>query len=211
MPGAIVAAVAVGAAAFFVTRHFDHQDTTRAAANSRAAPTAKSTTATLPPVTTPSTTASAAATSSLTRHQVANRISAMLATSALDRQTVVAAAAELQSCSNPPGAREQFDALASRRQQLLTELQTLDVTPLKRGGVVKQDLQAAWSASLGADHAYATWASEVIGDCTPGYDPNAADVNSYNRAATQAKTAFVAAWNPVAARYSLPRVTQTSI
>lgn len=140
--------------------------------------------------------------------QIATQISDMLAASAADRQAVVQAAAELTSCSNPGGALADFQTLETHRRSLLHRLEEIDASRLGDGALIKADLLAAWQASLAADHAYATWANDERGSCVPNQDPNAGNVNAANQAATQAKAAFAAVWNPVATRLGLPTVNQ---
>lgn len=169
------------------------------------------TTATAPPTTGSTASPTTAAPPPPSAQQVASDISSMLAASAQDRHTVVVAAAELQSCSNVAAALSAFHSLESHRRSLLLQLSTLDASTLSNGTLIKADLLAAWQASLAADKAYATWASDDLGFCSPNLDPNAANVDAADQAATEAKTAFTAVWNPVATSYGLPTVTQASI
>jgi hypothetical protein len=150
---------------------------------------------------TPSGTASAA-----TEKQAAAGVAALLSQSAADRTATSAAANDIASCGpnlkSDPGV---FTRAVSSRQALLSKLAAVPGHATLPPALVT-DLTGAWQASIAADQAYAKWANdELAKQCVPNdtKDPGYQATVTPNQQATTDKTQFAAAWNPVAAKYSL--------
>lgn len=144
--------------------------------------------------------------SAATARQVATSVAVLLSHSVSDRAAISSAAADIGRCGPQLGTDAHvFDAAASSRKSLLASLTTLPGRG-KLPTALVSDLTGAWQASVTADLAYARWASdEVAKGCVardtgdPGYQAALAP----DMTATKDKSAFTAAWNPVAARYRL--------
>ncbi len=145
--------------------------------------------------------------------QQATQLSGLLTQSANDRSAINAAVSSIGNCGNLIGAQTALTASATSRQSLLNQLQRTNLTALPGSGQLTQFLTAAWNNSEASDQSYANWASDEI---SRGCSPNdTADLNYQNAQvsdgqSTSNKTSFAALWNPIAATYNLPTVTQAS-
>jgi hypothetical protein len=75
------------------------------------------------------------------------------------------------------------------------------------------DLASAWQASIEADQAFATWASDEAARCVPD-DTNSAAYQATvgpDDNATTYKTAFVSLWNPIADNYGFTTYQQDQL
>jgi hypothetical protein len=180
--------------------------TSPAVAASAAAPDA--TTGAASPAASPAPSASASA---VTEQQAATRVASMLSQSGSDRAAIVSAAASVGSCgSGLDSAAKVFDDAATSRQSLLASLTSMPGRAALPPALIS-DLTSAWQASIAADQAYAQWANdEVTKVCVPNDTSDAGYLatKTPNANATKYKKAFVAQWNPVAARYGLTRYQQ---
>jgi hypothetical protein len=135
----------------------------------------------------------------------------MLSQSVSDRAAISNAASDVASCGpNLASDPKTFDNAATSRKSLLASLASITGRAALPAALIS-DLTQAWQASVNADQAYAKWASdEIANGCVPDdtNDPGYQATNTPNRNATKYKTAFVAEWNPVAAKYGLPRYQQ---
>jgi hypothetical protein len=138
----------------------------------------------------------------------ADRMAALLEQSSASRGQVAAAVQGTAACSLDPGqAAATFGAAAQARQSVLASVTAVDLTGLAEGPQLKALLQQALQHSAEADRHFQTWAQGLSADgcdrarVTKSTEFAAADAASGR--ATAAKNAFVAAWNPVAARYGL--------
>ncbi|MCU1448798.1 MAG: hypothetical protein JWP02_968 [Acidimicrobiales bacterium] len=138
----------------------------------------------------------------------AERMSALLEQSNSSRGQVAAAVQGAAACSlDPRQASATFGAAATARQSVLTSAAAVDVTGLPEGPQLKGLLEQALQPSVEADQDFQTWAQQLTASgCTPGRTTQNSEFAAANDAsgrATAGKTAFVGAWNPVAARYGL--------
>jgi hypothetical protein len=138
----------------------------------------------------------------------AERMQALLEQSSNSRGQVAAAVQGAAACSlDPRQASATFGAAAQARQSVLTSAAALDVTGLAEGPQLKGLLQQALQHSVEADADFRAWADELASrGCNPSGATQSGSFVAANAAsgrATAAKTAFVGAWNPVAARYGL--------
>jgi hypothetical protein len=149
--------------------------------------------------------------SAVTEQQAAASMATMLAQSVSDRAAINSAASDVGSCGpNLASDPKVFDDAASSRQSLLASLTTMPGRATLPAALVS-DLTQAWQASTAADQAYAKWATdEITQGCVPNdtTDPGYQATITPNRNATKYKTAFVAQWNPIAARYGLRQYQQ---
>jgi hypothetical protein len=155
-------------------------------------------------------TASASA-AAVTEQQAATSVNTMLSQSVSDRAAIISAAGDVGDCgpslSSDPKV---FDDAASSRKSLLARLTTMPGRAALPAALIG-DLTQAWQASIAADQAYAKWANdETAQGCVPSdtSDPGYKETVTPNLDATKYKTAFVAAWDPVAAKYHLTQYQQ---
>lgn len=137
----------------------------------------------------------------------AQALAQLLASSASDRNAIVAAFSAVNSCrTGLPQDAKTFQQAAAARQQFISELSSIPgVSTLP--AQMTQDLSGAWQASEQADQDFAAWASAE--DSGSGCRPDDLANVSYQAArqpddeATSDKHAFVRFWNPIATRYGL--------
>ncbi|MFB7677449.1 hypothetical protein ACFC26_39225 [Kitasatospora purpeofusca] len=126
------------------------------------------------------------------------------------RRQVTSAVDAVASCSGPADARaagRTLRAAAGERDKLLDALRSTDLSAVPGGPQLADRLRVAWTASALADRAFARWADSVAADgCAAGAVPRTEDWDEGVRqsaAATAAKSAFVADWNPLALSFGL--------
>jgi hypothetical protein len=135
----------------------------------------------------------------------------MLASSVTDRTAINNAYNDVYGCGpNLDGDAAVFTRAVSSRRSLLASLATMPgrtaLPPALLG-----DLTKAWQASMAADQGFATWAhDEVTQGCVAGdtKDPGYQTTVTPDNEATEYKTDFTAAWNPIAAQYGLSTYQQ---
>jgi serine/threonine protein kinase len=130
-----------------------------------------------------------------------------LVRSASVRSTIQSAIDGVRGCSESPSTGEAaLQQAISTRQDILNALPTLSVSGLPNGTRLVSTLTTTMQDSIAADTDYQSWMRDFANSGSPcGSDPSqdshyAAGVNVSN-AATTAKTAFVAIWDPMAPRY----------
>jgi hypothetical protein len=154
----------------------------------------------------PHTGSSAPSSPALASRQAA-AVSNLLGSSAATRNTLVGAIRKAHNCVRLPSAVRQIQVVVNRRSAELNHAVALSTGALANGATVRSDLLAALRHSLDADREYLAWAQQQL---TSGCRPTARS-SAYRAAlnadgqADAAKTAFVQAWNPIAARYRLPQ------
>jgi hypothetical protein len=199
---------------------FSHHETVNDAANStKTTPPTTSVAASSPTAlasasSSPSASASASASVSsaaVTEKQAASTVAGMLASSVTDRTAINNAYNDVYGCGpNLDGDAAVFTRAVSSRRSLLASLATMPgrtaLPPALLG-----DLTKAWQASMAADQGFATWAhNEVTQGCVAGdtKDPGYQTTITPDNEATEYKTDFTAAWNPIAAQYGLSTYRQ---
>jgi hypothetical protein len=142
------------------------------------------------------------------RRTAAAGLAALLAQTAADRSSIVNAVGAVEGCTATLGQAPQvFHTAAASRQRLLQQLAGMPgrsalPTPML------QELTGAWQASAAVDQNLNRWArDEVARGCKPGdhADANFQASGAPDVQATNDKTAFVAMWNAIAAKYGLTR------
>jgi len=130
----------------------------------------------------------------------------MLTQSVSDRKAISSAASDVANCGPSLASDPKvFDDAATSRKALLASLGTVPGRAELPPALIA-DLTGAWQASIAADQAYARWATDEIGKgCVTDdtSDPGYQATQTPNADATKDKTAFTAAWDPIAARYGL--------
>jgi hypothetical protein len=130
----------------------------------------------------------------------------MLASSVTDRTAINNAYNDVYSCGpNLDGDAAVFTRAVSSRRALLASLATMPGRAALPPALLS-DLTSAWQASMAADQGFATWADdEVSQGCVAGdtKDPGYQTTVTPDNEATEYKTDFTAAWNPIAAEYGL--------
>jgi hypothetical protein len=160
----------------------------------------------------PRTGSSAPSSPALASRQAA-AVNSLLGSSAASRNTLVTAIRKAHNCVRLPSAVRQIEAVVNRRSAEFNHATALSTAALANGATVRSDLLAAMRHSLDADRDYLTWAQKQLSSgCTPTARSSAyrAALNADGQA-DAAKTAFVQAWNPIAARYHLPRKSPSDI
>jgi hypothetical protein len=144
----------------------------------------------------------------VTEQQAATRLAGLLARSAGNRNAIISATNDAANCGPAlsQDAQTLHQAAASRRA-LISQLDRLPGAQTLPAQMLS-DLRSAWQASATADDDYARWAGdEASGGCTKN-DPWYTATGAPNQQATNGKVAFIASWNPIAARYNLTQYTQ---
>ena len=138
-----------------------------------------------------------------------------LGRSASVRPTIQAAINGVQGCSESPASGEAtLQRAIDTRQDILNALPTLSVSGLPSGTQLVSTLTTTMQDSIAADKDYQSWMKDFASSGSPcGSDPSqdsnyAAAVN-VSGAATTAKNAFVAIWDPMAPRYGQPVYSST--
>jgi hypothetical protein len=219
----VLAAVAAAAVVVIVVllHPFSHHETINDAANSKTTPPAASAAARSPAASgsaslSPSASAPASASASVsstavTEKQAASTVAGMLASSVTDRTTINNAYNDVYSCGpNLDGDAAVFTRAVSSRRALLASLGTMPGRAALPPALLS-DLTRAWQASMAADQGFATWAhDEVTQGCAAGdtKDPGYQTTITPDNEATEYKTDFTAAWNPIAAQYGLTTYQQ---
>lgn len=131
--------------------------------------------------------------------------------SATERTSVNNAISGVQGCSESlQSGQAALQQAINTRQDILNGLQTLSVSGLANGAQLVSTLTTAMQASITDDKDFYNWMADEAssGSSCPynsSQDPYyAAGTGSDNTAATQAKDAFLAIWNPMAPRYGQP-------
>jgi len=147
-----------------------------------------------------------------TQRDAAASLATLLAQTAADRSSIVAAVGSVEHCTAALGQAPQvFQNSAASRQRLLQQLAALPGRSALPAPMLEA-LTGAWQASATVDADLAKWAQD---EAARGCKPNDHADASYQAAsgpdgqATTDKTAFVGRWNAIAAKYGLPRY-QTS-
>ena len=135
--------------------------------------------------------------------------------SASVRSTIQSAIDGVRGCSESPSAGEAtLQQAINTRQDILNALPTLSVSGLPNGTRLVSTLTTTMQDSIAADTDYQSWMRDFANSGSPcGSDPSqdshyAAGVTVSN-AATTAKNAFVAIWDPMAPRYGQRVYTST--
>ena len=138
-----------------------------------------------------------------------------LARSASVRSTIQSAINGVRGCSQSPSSGEAtLQQAIDTRQDILNALPALSVSGLSRGTQLVSTLITTMQDSIAADKDYQSWMRDFASSGSPcGSDPSqnsnyAAAVN-VSGAATTAKDAFVAIWDPMAPRYGQPVYSST--
>ena len=149
-----------------------------------------------------------ATTTAPSRRTAAAGLATLLAQTAADRSSIVNAVGAVEGCTATLGQAPQvFETAAASRQRLLQQLAGLpgrSALPAPMLG----ELTGAWQASAAVDQDLGRWAQdEVARGCKPGdhADANFQASGAPDVQATNDKTAFVAMWNAIAAKYGLTR------
>jgi hypothetical protein len=141
-------------------------------------------------------------------------IAALVAKSGSARKQVIDAVNGVSNCSvDPLDGENAMTAAADTRQQVLDGISGVP-GGLPEAGAVLAPLQEAMRQSIDANRAFGAWMGFVHVQGCNGKAPvnnDFADANAASARATAAKKAFVAAWNPIAARYGLSPVTETDL
>jgi serine/threonine protein kinase len=138
-----------------------------------------------------------------------------LARSASVRPTIQAAINGVLECSESPSSGEAtLQRAIDTRQDILNALPTLSVTGLPNGTQLVSTLTTTMQDSIAADKDYQSWMKDFASSGSPcgsdpGQNPHYAAAVNVSGAATTAKDAFVAIWDPMAPRYGQTVYTST--
>jgi serine/threonine protein kinase len=148
-------------------------------------------------------------------HAAMVTLGSYLARSASVRSTIQSAIDGVQGCSETPSSGEAtLQQAIDTRQDILDSLPTLSVSGLPHGTELVSTLTTTMQDSVAADKDYQGWMKDFASSGSPcGADPsqnqNYAAAVSISNAATTAKSAFVAIWNPMAPGYGQPVYSST--
>jgi hypothetical protein len=138
-----------------------------------------------------------------------------LARSASVRSTIQSAISGVQECSESPSSGEAtLQRAINTRQDILNALPTLSVSGLPNGAQLVSTLTTTMQDSITADRDYQGWMRDFASSgspcgSNPSQDPHYAAAVTVSEAATTAKNAFVAIWDPMAPRYGQPAYSST--
>jgi serine/threonine protein kinase len=138
-----------------------------------------------------------------------------LARSASVRSTIQSAIDGVRECAESPSSGEAtLQQAIDTRQDILNDLPALSVSELPRGTQLVSTLTTTMQDSVAADKDYQSWMKDFASSGSPcgsdpSQDPSYADAVNVSNAATTAKSAFVAIWNPMAPRYGQQAYTST--
>ncbi|WP_146164280.1 hypothetical protein [Pseudosporangium ferrugineum] len=144
----------------------------------------------------------------------ADRIAALLVSSAPVRTEVKNAVGNLAKCKRLKTSAADLAAASSSRQRSLAAAKALEVTALVDGDVLKTWLAAAFQHSKAADDAYHRWGLKLADkgcrkSVRNGPDRRKGDKES--AASTKAKQQFVKVWDRVGPGYGHPKVAYQDI
>ena len=165
------------------------------------------------PVTSPA--ASSATATQLPGATAMATLGSYLARSASVRPTIQAAINGVQGCSESPASGEAtLQRAIDTRQDILNALPTLSVSGLPSGTQLVSTLTTTMQDSIAADKDYQSWMKDFASSgspcgSNPSQDSNYAAAVNVSGAATTAKNAFVAIWDPMAPRYGQPVYSST--
>jgi len=138
-----------------------------------------------------------------------------LARSASVRSTIQTAIDGVRQCSQGPSSGEAtLQHAIDTRQDILNALPTLSVSGLPNGTQLVSTLTTTMQDSIAADKDYQSWMKDFADSGSPcgsdpSQDPHYAAAVNVSGAATTAKNAFVAIWDPMAPRYGQPAYSNT--
>jgi tRNA A-37 threonylcarbamoyl transferase component Bud32 len=146
-----------------------------------------------------------------TASRQAAAVHTLLGSSAVTRNDLISAVAQVRSCARVSAAVSQIQQVVNQRSTEYSRASAMSTTAFATGATVKSDLLAALRNSLQADRDYLAWARQQLARCRPGA-PSAAYTAAIvaDQQADVAKGTFVRVWNPVAAKYGLPAATTSS-
>lgn len=140
-------------------------------------------------------------------------VNQLLGTSGATRKSLQGAVSDAGHCTNLPSAVSRIQNVVNQRDTEYHRALKLTTAALPHGTAVKSNLTAALRSSLNADRAYLTWAQQqMTNGCIPTSQSSAySAATTAGAEADAAKQDFVQVWNPVAARYGVPRTSPISI
>jgi hypothetical protein len=206
----VLVLVGFGAAVYLLSK--DNSPNAAGVPASSATPSVTSSSNTPAPTSSASSAPAAPATTSAARRaQTAamKQLGGLVANSTSARSGVQGALSDIGSCRNIANAVSTLNRAASIRQALSAQAQKIDVSSLAGGSQLVSAFQNSMAESSAADVAYAQWGSQVRSTCkkTARKTSALAAAQDHDGKATAAKSAFSAAWNPIAQSLGLPPVS----
>jgi hypothetical protein len=128
----------------------------------------------------------------------ADQILALIDESGQLRQDASGAVEHLLSCQNLSSVQSTLAHTTATRESQAASVAKDDVSGIKDGSQLVQELQAAWTASAKSDSAYETIASDVQNSCSSAnvkQDPNYTVAQKQGDAASDAKYSAAQLWN----------------
>jgi hypothetical protein len=161
-----------------------------------------------------STTSAPSATAAPNERAAASALASLLGQSVTDRVTIVNAVGAVNQCtSGLSQAPKAFTDGATGRQKLLQQLAHLSGRSTLPAAMLRE-LTGAWQASATVDTDLGKWAQDEVAHGCHQNDHNDANFAASNTPDVQAsndKAAFVALWNPIAAKYGLTRYSTSQL
>ena len=161
-----------------------------------------------------STTSAPAATAAPNERAAASAVASLLGQSVTDRDAIVNAVGAVNQCtSGLSQAPKAFQDGATGRQKLLQQLAHLSGRSTLPAAMLRE-LTGAWQASATVDTDLGKWAQDEVSHGCHQNDHNDANFAASNTPDVQAsndKAAFVALWNPIAAKYGLTRYSTSQL
>jgi hypothetical protein len=162
----------------------------------------------------PTSTRAPSATAAPNERAAASALASLLGQSVTDRDAIVNAVGAVNQCtSGLSQAPKAFQDGASGRQKLLQQLAQLSGRATLPAAMLRE-LTGAWQASATVDTDLGKWAQDEVSHGCHQNDHNDANFVASNTPDVQAsndKAAFVAMWNPIAAKYGLTRYSTSQL
>jgi hypothetical protein len=201
----LVILAGAGVGAYALIRHGHHHQPASAADHGQ--PAANS--ATTVPV-------SSSPVASASEQQQLSRFLVVVQGSASARDLVKTAVPQVGACSmSPADGASQLQQAISERQRLLTTLTGLQVSAIPSGEPMRADLTDVLQLSIAADRDFIQWMQDPQStqNCpsTTASDTAYAAGLQISKRAQQAKTGFLALWNPMAQQFGQPTFSTVDI
>ena len=142
----------------------------------------------------------------------ARAVDAVLTESVASRRKLSAALQQVYDCDDVMGATADLRAVGRERESQISRVAGLDLSAIVGGERLRDLLDKALAESLSADQSYVRWAYAVqAGSCPNSGAQHRIAGDAASDRAGNAKTVFLAVWNPVASSYGLPTRTRDEI
>jgi len=145
--------------------------------------------------------------------QEASAVDSILQASGTSRRNLRTAIDQVAHCQDMQAALGTMSTVVADRDAQIRQAGSLRIDQLPNGTQIRSDLLAILEASRQADQHYLLWAQDgsSCNGTAPNDDPNYAAAGRDSAAATSAKSAFLAEWEPVRSLANLGKYDESDI